>query len=63
MCWRWRMRRQKTARLSCRLDAGLKDWLLYYSELRGVTITALIEDFVRNLQRVHDEQKPEVRQL
>jgi hypothetical protein len=55
--------RQKLARLSCRLDPGLKGWLEYYAGLRNVTLTFLVEDWIRSLRQVHEQDRPRVRQV
>ena len=51
-------------RLSCRVDAELMEWVKLYAEQRGITVTQLIEDFFRRLQRNHaNRNRVEIKQI
>ena len=46
------------------MDADLMEWVKDYADRRGISVTQLIEDFFRRLQRNHiNRNKVEIEQI
>ena len=57
-------RRAKQARLSCRIDADLKEWIQWYANLKGTTVSEMIDSHFRGLRRNYrNRNKVKVEQI
>jgi hypothetical protein len=46
------------ARLDLKIDADLKEWAVEYAQARGVTLTDIICDLLRDLRETEQKKQP-----